>query len=980
MTGQTVSHYQIGERLGRGGMGVVYEAEDLRLGRKVAIKFLPEEACCEPESVQRFLREARAISSLNHPHICTLHDIGEHQGQQFMVMERLEGEPLKSRISRGPVPVDELLVFGEHIADALDAAHAKGIVHRDLKPANLFVTTRGQVKVLDFGVAKLTEPGRGSANADTIAGTDQMTMLGSAVGTIQYMSPEQARGQEIDGRSDLFSLGIVLYEMATGKPPFQGATPAVVFEGILNGIPPAPSQLVAGVPEDLDRIIFRSLEKDREMRYQSAADLRADLRRLRKATESGRTQMTGSVTPRIAPVLSAPSASSAALSVSAAPSVSAARDESAPSVPSAAQSVSAAPSASAASRRRSVLWIAAPLVTIGVIGAVVMWRSAQTPALADRDTVVLADFVNRTGDPMFDDTLNEALAVQLRQSPFLNVLNEQQQQSTLRLMGRDPMSGVTLDVGRELCQRAGGKALLGGTIASLGSAYLVTLNAQDCVTGDILAEEQVQATGKEGVLTALSGAVRQFRERLGESLASIQRYDAPVEQASTSSLEALKAYSQGTMTRRTQGDFESVPFFKRAIELDPTFALAYARLGTVYSNISRPDEARAATTKAYELRERVSDRERYYIEARYHTSITANLDKAIETYQLLLATYPDDYAALANTGLLLRQQGRVAEAVPMLEAAVMAGPDQPNAHANLGFALLDMERYADAQRAFDQAVQLQDSTSSRSGLFVIATITGDHALAQAQVDAVRGRRDELNLTGLRIQAAMFKGRVAEALMLADEWTGGMLREGRAGDIGEPSMGAVLTEATFGLTADAERRLTQLRKAGHLTPGTADEQLFYAALSRNAALARQVLPAAIRELEGTPDADARKRVFDAAVALAEGRVAAAHAILDPPAFTPKRGDALLLWAVAQTAMGRHADALRAFDFLLSPSGQLGLNAQRPWLMAERARALAALDRNAEARTAYAAFFELWKDADADLPLLVDAKAEAAKLGT
>ena len=668
MTGQQVSHYRIEESLGRGGMGVVYAAEDLRLGRKVAIKFLPEEACCEPEAVQRFLREARAISSLNHPHICTLHDIGEHAGQQFMVMELLEGETLKARIARGPIPLDEVLRYGEHIADALDAAHGKGIVHRDLKPANLFITRRGEVKVLDFGVAKLAEPGRGPVSTETRA-TDQLTTVGSALGTIHYMSPEQARGLEIDGRSDLFSLGIVLYEMATGRPPFTGATQAVVFEGILGGTPPPPSQVAAGIPDDFDRIVSRAMEKDRDLRYQSAADLRSDLKRLGRATDSSRLPLgaTGQFAPAATP---AP-----------------------PVVGAAAAPVPAASPA----RSRFPRWaLAAPFATIAIIGAVLYWRSAQTPALADRDTVVLASFTNRTGDAMFDDTLTEALAVQLRQSPFLNVLNEQQQQATLRLMGRDPMAPLTTEVGRELCQRASAKALLGGTIASLGSAYVLTLHAQDCVTGEVLAEEQVQADGKEGVLGALSGAVRHFRERLGESLASVSRYDAPVEQASTSSLEALRAYSQGTLTRRTAGDIESVPFFKRAIELDPDFALAHARLGTVYSNIGQSAEARAATTRSYELRERVSDRERLYIEARYYTTVTQDVPKAIESYQLLLATYPDDYAARANLGGLLRGQGRVAEAIPMLEAATRLAPDQPNPFLNLGFALTDVDRFADA--------------------------------------------------------------------------------------------------------------------------------------------------------------------------------------------------------------------------------------------------------------------------------------------
>ena len=764
MTGQQVSHYRIEESLGRGGMGVVYAAEDLRLGRKVAIKFLPEEACCEPEAVQRFLREARAISSLNHPHICTLHDIGEHAGQQFMVMELLEGETLKARIARGPIPLDEVLRYGEHIADALDAAHGNGIVHRDLKPANLFITRRGEAKVLDFGVAKLAEPGRGSVSSETKA-TDQLTTVGSALGTIHYMSPEQARGLEIDGRSDLFSLGIVLYEMATGTPPFTGATQAVVFEGILGGAPPPASQVAADIPEDFDRIVSRAMEKDRDLRYQSAADLRSDLKRLGRATDSSRLAI--GTTGRFAT----------------------AGTPASPVVGGAAGRVPAAPSIAS----RFPRWaLAAPIATLAIIGAVLYWRAAQTPALGSRDTVVLASFTNRTGDTMFDDTLTEALAVQLRQSPFLNVLNEQQQQATLRLMGRDPMAPLTAEVGRELCQRASAKALLGGTIASLGTAYVLTLNAQDCVTGEVLAEEQVQAGGKEEVLGALSGAVRRFREHLGESLASIRRYDAHVEQATTSSLEALKAYSQGTLTRRTTGELDSVPFFKRAIELDPNFALAYARLGTVYSNTGQPAEGRIATTRSYELRDRVSDRERLYIEGRYHTTITQDVPKAIESYQLLLATYPDDYASRANLGSLLRGQGRIAEAIPMLEAATRLAPDQPNPFLNLGYALTDVDRFADARRAFEQSIALQDSTSARVGLYALGITMGDDELARAQVEAVRGRRDEMNMIGARIQVAHYQGRVREARELGAEWSIRMEQDGRHDSIGEPAVATAMS--------------------------------------------------------------------------------------------------------------------------------------------------------------------------------------------
>ncbi len=944
-------------------MGVVYAAEDQRLGRKVAIKFLPDGAYTDPEAVERFLREARAISAINHPHICTLHDIGEVDGRQYMVMELLEGEPLKACIARGPLPLDEVLAYGAQIADALDAAHAKGIVHRDLKPANLFVTERGQVKVLDFGVAKLSDQNRVSPHADTTLGSGRLTMMGLALGTIHYMSPEQARGELIDGRSDLFSLGIVLYEMATGRAPFEGATAAVVFEGILTKDPPAPSQVRPGIPHALDQIIMRALEKDPQRRYQSAAEVRTDLQRLRHASDRAVTSEEMRASRMVA---AATDGGTVSASTDRRDALSA--------------QLADAPVNEAGLRTPfRAWWVAAPVITLAIVAATVLWRQTQAPALAHRDLVVLADFVNRTGDAVFDDTLSEALAVQLRQSPFVNVLNDQQVQSTLRLMGRDPGAVLTADVGREVCQRASARALLGGSIASLGSAYVLTLHAQDCVTGEMLAEEQIQAQGKDGVLGALNGAVRQFRGRLGESLASIQRYDAPIEQASTSSLDALKAYSRGTTARRTLGDFESVPFFRRAVELDPDFALAWARLGTVYSNLGQQEEARPATTRAYELRERVSDRERFYIEARYHTTIDEDIDAAIETYRLLLATYPDDYAALANMGLLLRQQGRINEALPVLRQAVAVAPDQPNTRLNLGYALVDLRQYDEARRTFDDALKLQDSTNIRMGLFTVATLTRDEALAQAQVDAVRGRRDEVNMLGVQIQAALMRGQVGHAREFADRWFARMEQEGRASGIGEPAMGFVLSEVLIGELDEARARRAELDARQVLGPSTAGPQLAMAALTRDAALGRRVHPVALEYVSASPRADEHRRHLDALLALAEGRDEEAAQLLGPPSFTPAQDQVITAWALANFRLGRFEDALRGFDFLLTaPTTKVELETTLAWATVMKARALAELGRTSEARAAYEAFLAMWKDADAGAPLLMAARDEMRRL--
>lgn len=945
MIGETVSHYRLLSQVGAGGMGIVYEAEDTRLGRRVAVKFLADEACCDPEAVARFMREARAISSLNHPHICTLHDIGQHDGRHYMVMELLEGESLKAHIDRGALPFDEVLDFGAQVADALDAAHAKGVVHRDIKPANLFLTKRGQLKVLDFGVAKLNEARAAEQShlADTTL-ADHATTHGSAVGTVAYMSPEQARGQDLDARSDLFSAGVVLFEMATGRLPFPGATAATVFEGILTKPAPRPSQGRAGIPPDFDHVVYKALEKDRDTRYQGAAELRADLKRLRRDTGTSRT-------------VAAPTAA-------------------------AAPPVDTPPRA--AKRRRGWLLVGTPLLALAIGGGIVLFRGTRTPALAARDAVVLASVVNRTGDAMFDDTLGEALGVQIRQSPFLSVVSDQQVQGTLRLMGRDVATVVTPTVGREVCQRLGARALISGTIASLGSAYLVTVGAQDCVSGGVLAEEQVQADSKEHVLAMLGTAVSAFRGRLGESLASIQRYDAKIEQATTSSLEALKAYGQGIRTRRTTGDFDAVPFFRRAIELDPEFALAYARLGTVYGNLKQTDESRAMTERAFALRDKVSEAERLNIEARHYSTVTHESEKAIETYRVLLATYPGDYTALVNIALLQSETGAPAEAVRSLEQAVRVAPDQPLGWLNLGETYMSAHRYDEARRALEAALKLQDSVPVRLNLFTIGIVTGDRALADAQVAAVRGRRDEVDLLGTRVQAAMYLGRLAEASSLADEWQQRMTQASRKPQIGEGVATLAISEALVGKADAARSRLRAAQQDNLLAPNTLDEQLVVSALLGDGRTARAIVDDAVEEsADGDGSAfqkDQRARALHALAALADGKPADALATLGPVSFDASHSDVALLWSEAHRHLSHWDEAAKGFAWLDSKEANLGLNAMTAYVMASLARVQVALGQTAEARKTYERLFALWEDADEDLPLLVEARAEFSKLGS
>jgi eukaryotic-like serine/threonine-protein kinase len=628
MIGQQVHSYRILRQLGAGGMGVVYEAEDTRLGRRVALKFLPASGE-SADAAARFEREARMLSSLNHPNICTIHDIGTMSDaghdRRFIVMELLEGESLRGRLHTHALAVDLAVDLAAQIADALDAAHAKGIVHRDIKPANIFITKRGQAKLLDFGVAK---PGGDAApmDEDTRAMAEQLTVPGTTVGSIHYMSPEQARGQDLDGRSDLFSLGLVLYEMVTGRQAFSGPTSAVVYDAILNRQPVPASQLNAEVPIELDRIIARTLEKDPKLRYQTAGDLVSELHRLRRDTEARRAVSSGS----------APVATAGAVS----------RVD--PSGPVAVASGTATVAPTARSRSRWA-WLGVPAVLILAIGGFWLWNSTRTPAFTERDVIVVADFANSTGDAVFDDALKQAVSVQLQQTPYVTLLPDRQIQATLALMQASPDAPLTGAIVRELCLRAGARASVEGSIAPLGSSYVIAIGVHDCQNGAAIAQEQTQADTKEGVLKAVGTTVTALRQRLGESLASIARNDVPAE-ATTKSLEALRAYGLGVKSRLTKGEETAIPFFQQAIEKDPNFALAHAKLSVVMSNVGRRDESKAAAAKAYELRDKVSEYERLYILWNYYTRVEINDAKAKETLELLTTTYPRDFAAKNNLG------------------------------------------------------------------------------------------------------------------------------------------------------------------------------------------------------------------------------------------------------------------------------------------------------------------------------------------
>jgi serine/threonine protein kinase/tetratricopeptide (TPR) repeat protein len=927
--GLQLGHYRIVEKIDAGGMGEVYRARDERLARDVAIKVLPQETLTDQSARKHLHREARILSRLNHPNIATVHDFDTQQGVDFLVMEYIQGITLSEKVAGRPLPEKEILRLGVQLAEGLAAAHSHGIVHRDLKPGNLRIASDGQLKILDFGLAKLRLPPTSSAETETFSDETQ-----AMAGTLPYMAPEQLLGQDVDARTDIHGAGAVLYEMATGQRPFAEVKRSHLIAAILRMPPQLPSSFDSRVSPELERIIGKCLEKEPENRYQSSKELAIDLRRL--------------LMPNTAKVTEATTAEK---------------------------------------KLWKVLIPGAVILVAAAVAAAFYFHLSQSKVrLTGKDTIVLADFDNKTGDAVFDDTLKTGLSLSLRQSPFLNVLSDERVVQTLQLMTRPIDTKLTPDVARELCQRTGSQAYIAGSIGGLGSAYVLGLRVVNCQNGDMLAQEQVTAASKEQVLAALGEAAEKLRRQLGESLATLQKFDVPLEQNTTPSLEALKIYVIASDTWNAKGSAEAIPLFRRAIEIDPNFASAYLRLGVCYGNVGQGPEERTFLTKAYSLRDRVSEWEKFRITAAYYLFATGEWEKAKQTLGLWMQSYPQDIDPHFHLAYIFASLGELNEAVAEYEKVLRAEPNSSGAHLNLGACFLALDRFDDAAATFDQARSRNfDGGALHQLTYYLAFLRNDATIMEQQLAWSAGRPgDEDVLLSTQSDTEAFYGHLAAARVYSRKAVDSAIRAESRDQAARWVVNGALREAEFG-NATAARQ--GVRAAQALSSETA-ALLAAFSLARLGDRARG--QALMRQFEKSSPSNTVLRVYwlptlKAAIALPKNPTQALefleivtpyelgnHEDEGPPLYAPYlRGQAYL-------ALGNGSAAAAEFERILNHRGKALNSFTGALSRLGVARAYALQRDNEKARAAYQNFLKLWKDADPEIPVLKQARAEYTKL--